>query len=58
MSRSNSFTFLRLVFALAVVFSHSFSLGGFGPDPLDRVSHGQTTMGIAAVIFSSVHWRM
>lgn len=32
-SRANSFTFLRLVLALAVVFGHSFPLGGFGSDP-------------------------
>ena len=32
--RENSFTFLRLALALAVVLGHSFPLGGFGSDPV------------------------
>jgi len=50
MPRGNSFTFLRLAFALAVVFSHSFTLGGFGHDPLARFSHGQARIGEVAVL--------
>ena len=50
MERGNSFTFLRLVFALTVVFTHSFSLGGFGDDPLSRLTGGQMQMGNAAVL--------
>jgi len=50
MPRGNSFTFLRLAFALAVVFSHSFSLGGFGEDPLSRYSQDQIRIGEMAVI--------
>src|SRR5476651_2713894 len=50
MPRGNSFTFLRLAFALAVVFSHSFILGGFGEDPLARYSRGQIRIGEMAVI--------
>jgi len=50
MPRGNSFTFLRLAFALAVVFSHSFVLGGFGQDPLARYSHGQIRIGELAVM--------
>ena len=33
-ARENSFTFLRMALALAVVVGHSFSLGGFGSDPV------------------------
>src|ERR1043165_3606051 len=50
MPRGNSFTFLRLAFALAVVFSHSFTLGGFGDDPLARFSGGHTRIGEVAVL--------
>src|SRR5581483_9087684 len=50
MPRGNSFTFLRLAFALAVVFSHSFVLGGFGQDPLAWYSHGQIRIGEMAVM--------
>lgn len=50
MQRGNSFTFLRLAFALAVVFSHSFVLGGFGEDPLSRYCRGQIRIGEVAVI--------
>src|SRR5438876_12172477 len=50
MPRGNSFTFLRLAFALAVVFSHSFILGGFGEDPLSRYCRGQIRIGEMAVM--------
>jgi peptidoglycan/LPS O-acetylase OafA/YrhL len=33
LGRENSFTFLRLLFALLVVYGHSFVLGGFGEEP-------------------------
>ncbi len=36
-SRDNAFTFLRLWLALQVVFSHTFLLGGYGPDPLQAL---------------------
>lgn len=49
-SHGNSFTFLRLVFALAVVFSHSFILGGFGPDPLAIATGGKIQIGTIAVV--------
>ena len=45
--RDNGFTALRLALALAVVVGHSFELGGFGPDPLLRISG--TTLGELAV---------
>ena len=48
--RENSFTFLRLVFALTVVFSHSFPIGGFGLDPLMRATGGQAQLGFVAVL--------
>jgi peptidoglycan/LPS O-acetylase OafA/YrhL len=48
--RENSFTFLRLVFSLTVVFSHCFPIGGFGLDPLMRASGGQAQMGFVAVL--------
>ncbi|MEI9893268.1 MAG: acyltransferase [Chthoniobacter sp.] len=50
MPRGNSFTFLRLAFALVVVFAHSFALGGFGDDPLARFSGGQVNAGSVAVM--------
>jgi peptidoglycan/LPS O-acetylase OafA/YrhL len=50
MDRQNSFTFLRLFFALAVVFSHAFPLGGFGEDPLARATGGQAQIGVVAVL--------
>ena len=50
MPRRDSFTFLRLVFALAVIFSHSFVVGGFGDDPLERVSAGRVRIGSIAVM--------
>jgi peptidoglycan/LPS O-acetylase OafA/YrhL len=46
----NSFGFLRLLLALFVLFSHSFDLGGFGYDPLERFSHRATTFGILGVM--------
>ncbi|MDB6155513.1 MAG: Acyltransferase 3 [Chthoniobacteraceae bacterium] len=48
--RNNSFTFLRLIFALSVVVAHSFALGRFGLDPLQRASHRQTDLGSLGVI--------
>ena len=50
MQRGNSFTFLRLTFALAVVFAHSFAVGGFGADPLARFSSGAVNIGTIAVM--------
>ena len=38
--RENSFTFLRLVFALAVVVGHCWALGGLGEEPLSRLTRG------------------
>lgn len=32
--KANSFTFIRFVLAIFVIFSHSFYLGGYGQDPL------------------------
>lgn len=40
---ANSFTFLRLMLALMVVFGHSYVLGGFGEEPLARLSGGTIT---------------
>jgi peptidoglycan/LPS O-acetylase OafA/YrhL len=40
LGRDNSFTFLRLFFALAVVFGHSYVLGGFGAEPLTLLTGG------------------
>ena len=45
----NSLGLLRLVFALAVIFSHAFYLGGYGGDPSLGWTHGQTTIGGFAV---------
>lgn len=47
--RANSIGFLRLVLASLVVFSHAFVLGGFGPDPFERLSHSAWNMGALGV---------
>ena len=46
----NAITPMRLGLALLVVFSHAFDIGGFGPDPLNRVTGGQMKVGTVAVI--------
>ena len=48
--RDNGITPLRLGLALAVIYSHSFVTGGFGFDPLYRITGGQMQLGTAAVI--------
>jgi peptidoglycan/LPS O-acetylase OafA/YrhL len=48
---ANSFTFLRLILALAVVVGHSYVLGGFGEEPLSRWSGGLTSGRELAVQF-------
>jgi peptidoglycan/LPS O-acetylase OafA/YrhL len=45
---SNAFGALRLALAALVIVSHSWSLGGFGPEPLLELSRG-TTLGFLAV---------
>jgi peptidoglycan/LPS O-acetylase OafA/YrhL len=47
--RSNGIGFLRLFFATAVVWSHAFALGGFGADPVQRLTHGALTAGLLSV---------
>jgi peptidoglycan/LPS O-acetylase OafA/YrhL len=47
--KNNAFGFLRLVLAVLVVFSHSFTLGGFGIDALEAFTKGRHTIGLAAV---------
>ena len=48
--RNNSIGFLRAFLATAVIFSHSFPLGGnFGPEWGARFSNGQDTIGGIAV---------
>ena len=47
--RSNGITALRLGLALTVVFSHAFKVGGFGRDPGETVTGGQTELGPVAV---------
>jgi peptidoglycan/LPS O-acetylase OafA/YrhL len=42
---ANAIGVLRLVFALLVVVSHAFALGGFGHDPLWRLSQGTRDLG-------------
>ena len=44
-TRCNSLNFLRLILALAVVFSHSIALGSFGSEAI----FGKTTLGTVAV---------
>ena len=43
--RHNSLNFLRLVLAVAVVFSHSLTIGRYGSETI----HGKTTLGTIAV---------
>jgi peptidoglycan/LPS O-acetylase OafA/YrhL len=38
-STQNSFTFIRLFLAIIVVLSHTYELGGYGPDPLKSINH-------------------
>ena len=47
--RSNSIGFLRLLFALVVVWSHAYDLGGFGFDPIVWYSRGADSAGLLAV---------
>ncbi len=47
--RKNAFAFLRMTLAASVIFSHCFLLGGFGGDPLARVTGGRQTVGLVAV---------
>src|SRR3954469_23431807 len=50
--RRNAFAFLRMALALLVIISHSFALGGFGIDPLGRITDGAHDLGeIAVAIF-------
>ena len=46
---NNAFGFLRLILATLVIFSHSFSLGGFGIDRLEAFTKGRYTIGLASV---------
>ena len=45
----NSFGLLRLVLASCVIASHTFSIGGFGREPLWTLSHRTVTLGAVAV---------
>jgi peptidoglycan/LPS O-acetylase OafA/YrhL len=47
--RSNSIGFLRLLFAAIVVWSHAYLLGGFGEDPVTRLTGGALNAGFLAV---------
>jgi peptidoglycan/LPS O-acetylase OafA/YrhL len=50
--KRNAFAFLRIVLALLVIVSHSYALGGFGPDPLAAITDGSHNLGeIAVAIF-------
>jgi peptidoglycan/LPS O-acetylase OafA/YrhL len=47
--RNNSIGFLRLVFAIAVLWAHGFQMGGYGFDPVILLTHGLFTAGTLAV---------
>ncbi|MDX2168097.1 MAG: acyltransferase [Deltaproteobacteria bacterium] len=47
--RENSIGFLRFLFAAMVLYSHSFTLGGFGPEPLRVFTAGRESLGSVAV---------
>lgn len=46
----NAFGLMRLVMATAVIVSHAFPIGGFGPDPTYAVFRGQADIGTTAVL--------
>lgn len=48
--RRNSFGVIRLVLASAVIFSHTFYLGGWGADPVLAWTRGQDSIGGIAVV--------
>ncbi len=45
LGKRNSIGFIRLVAALLVVLGHSFSIGGFGEDPLITLTKNQVAIG-------------
>lgn len=46
----NAFSFLRLCLAAGVLVSHSWAIGGFGPEPLRIFSLGKVTLGRLCVL--------
>jgi peptidoglycan/LPS O-acetylase OafA/YrhL len=46
---SNALGLLRLVLASVVIFDHAFPLGGFGTDPIWKLTHQQASLGSIAV---------
>jgi peptidoglycan/LPS O-acetylase OafA/YrhL len=44
-SKENSIGLLRFLFAAAVLYSHSFTLGGFGPEPVQVMSAHRESLG-------------
>src|SRR3954447_2812800 len=50
--KRNAFAFLRMVLAFLVIVSHCFVLGGFGADPISRITDGGNSLGeIAVAVF-------
>ncbi len=47
--RKNAIAFLRMVLASMVIFSHGFVLGGFGMDPLGKLTNKKEDFGFLAV---------
>lgn len=47
--RNNAIGFMRLFFAIVVVWSHAYGIGGFGGDPMYHASKGSVTAGFLAV---------
>ncbi len=47
--RSNSIGFLRFLFAAIVLWSHSYGIGGFGYDPIGKLSNHELIAGLLAV---------
>ncbi len=47
--RANAFTFCRLFFALMVIYSHTYPLGGFGADPIGVLTLKKASFGSLAV---------
>jgi len=46
----NAFGLLRLIFAALVLVDHTYPLGGFGVDPLWRLTNGQASSGTIGVV--------
>lgn len=47
--KHNNFGFIRFFLAMLVMFGHTYGLGGFGKEPIERILRGQESSGTLAV---------